>query len=288
MNKFYEDWESKFLDAMVIKFEFSGNNEVAFIQRLLLDNSHKDWSQLSSELQKNEKYEFSSNTLRDCWHKKIYPVLKKHGFDYQDGDNPNAKSQKTWESVRKWLKEEIFPEYIKTEIPTDLWKELWEKSEDSGNIYIEEYTSENYLPHLGLKTKIKNKTWSSPKADCPSFSIDTMINYHVKLSNSDYLIVAEKFVSGDICCLAPSSISPAFPMSPGILTLPKDDRFKLTGPIGYEEIIAVCSQEKPQLDWLPQPEDEPLELQAEHLESLLNYVNKKNCQLMRYKYLITA
>lgn len=294
MNKSYEYWESPFLDDMVIKFEFSGNNEVAFIQRLLLDNSHKDWSKLSSGLQKNEKYEFSSSTLRDCWHKKIYPVLKKHNFDYQDEDNPNAQYQKTWEGVRKWLKEEIFPEYIENLPPQttiEIWKELWKQSEDSSNIYIKESASdkksasENNLPHLGLKTK----TWNNPQADCPSFSIGSKINYHVKLSNDGYLIVAEKFASGEICCLAPSLLNPTFPAW-GTFILPKDkdDPFVVEPPIGYEEIIAVFSQEEPQLDWLPKPEDEPLELQTEHLASLLNHVNKNNCQLMRYKYLITA
>ncbi|NEQ38718.1 MAG: DUF4384 domain-containing protein [Okeania sp. SIO3I5] len=288
MNKSYEYWESEFLNAMVIKFEFSGNNELAFIQRLLLDNSHKDWSQLSSELQKKENYKFSSNTLRDCWHKKIYPMLKKYGFDYQDGDNPDGKYQKTWEGARKWLKEEIFPKYIENLRPQttiEIWKKLWEKSEDSSNIYIKEYTSENYLPHLGIKTK----TWSSPKPDYLSFSIGTKINYHVKLSNDGYLIVAEKFASGEIYCIAPSVLSPSFPAW-GTLILPKDkdDPFVVEPPIGDEEIIAVFSKKEPQLDWLSQLEDEPLELEKKHLESLLNYVNKNNCHLMRYKYSITS
>ncbi|MDJ0556760.1 MAG: DUF4384 domain-containing protein [Microcoleaceae cyanobacterium MO_207.B10] len=293
MNKSYEHWESQFIDDMVIKFEFSGNDAVAFKERLLLDNSQKTQSDLSKELK--ESKEFSSNTLRDCWHKKIYPMLKKHGFDYQDEDNYNGKYGKTWESVRKWLKEEIFPEYIENVAPRttiELWQELWEKSEDSSNIYIrksvsdQKSASESNLPHLGLKSK----RWNNPQADCPSFSIGSKINYHVRLSNDGYLILAEKFASGEICCLVPSFFSPAFPLYFGTLILPKDkdDPFEVEGPVGYEEILAVFSQEEPQLDWLPKPEDEPLELQTEHLASLLNHVNKNNCQLMRYKYLITA
>ncbi|NEP86123.1 MAG: DUF4384 domain-containing protein [Okeania sp. SIO2C2] len=110
------------------------------------------------------------------------------------------------------------------------------------------------------------------------------------MSDNGYLIVAEKFASGEIFCLAPSFLSPAFPVSWGLLILPqdKDDPFVVEPPIGYEEIIAVFSQEKPQLDWLPKPEDEPLELQTEHLASLLNHVNKNHYQLMGYKYLIKA
>ncbi|NER06981.1 MAG: DUF4384 domain-containing protein [Okeania sp. SIO3C4] len=286
MNKSYEHWESQFLDDMVIKFEFSGNDAVAFKQRLLLDNYLKNQSQLSKELQENKTYKFSSYTLKDCWSNNIYSKLKKHDFDYQDEDNLNGKYDKTWESVRKWLKEEIFPEYIENLPPQtiiEIWQELWEKSEDSSNIYIKEiasdkkYASESNLLHLGLKTK----TWNNPQADCPSFSIGSKINYHVKLSHDAYLIVAEKFASGEICCLAPSDLSPGFPAW-GTLILPKDkdDPFVIQPPIGYEEIIAVFSQEKPQLDWLPKPEDKPLELQTEHLASLLNHVNKNNCKLM--------
>lgn len=294
MNKSYEHWESQFLNDMVIKFEFAGNDAVAFKQRLLLDNSLKNQSELSKELQKNEKYQFSSNTLRDCWLNNVYRTLKKHGFDYQDEDHPNGKYGKAWESVRKWLKTEIFPEYIETVAPRttiEIWQELWEKSEDSSNIYIKEFisdkitASESNLSHLGLKTK----RWNNPQANCQSFSIGSKINYHIKLRDDGYLIVAEKFASGEVCCLAPSFLSPTFPVW-GTLILPKDkdDPFEVEAPIGYEEIIAVFSQEEPELGWLPQPKDEPLELETEHLESLLNHVNKNNCQLMRYKYLIKA
>ena len=140
MNKSYEHWESQFLDDMVIKFEFSANDAVAFKQRLLLDNSLKNQSQLSKELQKNEKYTFSSNTLRDCWLNNVYHTLKKHGFDYQDEDNPNVKYAKAWESVRKWLKEEIFPEYIENIAPRttiELWQELLNKAENNSDISLE-------------------------------------------------------------------------------------------------------------------------------------------------------
>lgn len=143
MNKSYEHWESQFLDDMVIKFEFSGNDAVAFKHRLLLDNSLKNQSQLSQELQKNEKKEkceFSSNTLRDCWHKKIYPVLKKHDFDYQDKKNPNGKYEKSWEGVIKWLREEMFPKYIENVAPRttiELWQELLTKAENNSDVSLE-------------------------------------------------------------------------------------------------------------------------------------------------------
>ena len=195
---------------------------------------------------------------------------------------------------------------------SELWEELWGKSRDSSNISIEKtYPSENssnisiektasesevdvsnlgivgVAAHLGISTKKWNP---SPQPDYQSFSIGSEIKYSFYLQKDGYLIVAEKCASGEIYCIAPSFLSPAFPVRWGTLILPKDkdDPFVVQPPIGYEEIIAVFSQEEPQLNWLPKPEDEPLELQTEHLASLLNHVKKNNCQLMRYKYLITA
>ncbi|NEO56767.1 MAG: DUF4384 domain-containing protein [Okeania sp. SIO3B5] len=175
----------------------------------------------------------------------------------------------------------------KSEDDTNIFIEKTDSSEDSSNIYIEESASEINASHLG----ISNNQWNpNPQTNCPSFSVGSKINYKFRLNNSGYLIVTEKFASGEIYCIAPSFLSPTFPVSWGTLILPKDkdDPFVVQPPIGCEEIIAVFSQEKPQLDWLPKPEDEPLELQTEHLASLLNHVNKNNCKLMRYKYLITA
>ena len=165
----------------------------------------------------------------------------------------------------------------------ELWQQLWEQSEDSSNILIKPLTID--LPDLGLSVKEK---WNpNPQSDCPSFPIGSEIYYQITLSNSGYLIVAEKSASGEIYCLAPSNLSPAFPRSWGSLILPKDDVFTVEPPIGYEEILAVFSEEEPQLDWLPQAEDDPLELQTEHLASLLNHVNQNNCEVMRSKYRIT-
>ena len=134
MNKSYKHWESQFLDDMVIKFEFSGNDAIAFKERVLFKNAAKNEGQLSKRLQKEKG--FSDYTLRDCWSKKIYGVLKKYGFDYKDKNNPNGKYDKTWEAVRKWLHEEIFPQYIeeiKPETSIELWQELWTQAKNSPN-----------------------------------------------------------------------------------------------------------------------------------------------------------
>ncbi|NES64732.1 MAG: DUF4384 domain-containing protein [Okeania sp. SIO2D1] len=183
--------------------------------------------------------------------------------------------------------EKLWKEWEKSGDDTNISIEKIDSSEDSTNIYIEESASEINASHLGISSSKWNP---KPQPNWPSFSVGSKINYQFRLNNSGYLIVTEKFASGEIYCIAPSVLSPPFPVPWGTLILPKDkdDPFVIQPPIGYEEIIAVYSKEEPQLDWLPQPEDEPLELQTENLASLLNHVKKNNCQLMRYKYLITA
>lgn len=169
---------------------------------------------------------------------------------------------------------------------SELWQQLWEKSEESSNIAIQQSSSEINLPHLGIAVKGQWNPNSQP--DCPSFPIGSQINYQFILNNPGYLIVTEKLSSGEIYCLSPSNLSPDFPASWGTLVLPKGAVFTVQEPIGYEEILAIFSQEKPQLKWLPQPPDDPLELHTQHLADLLNHVQQNQCEMMRYKYLITT
>lgn len=145
MNKSYQHWESQFLDAMVIKFEFSGNDAVAFKHRLLDCYSDLNNTELADDIKgyfrvKGDIPSEPNVTLRDCWHKKIYPVLKKHGFDYKDKKNPNGKYEKSWEGVIKWLREEMFPKYIENIAPRttiELWQELMTKAENNSDISLE-------------------------------------------------------------------------------------------------------------------------------------------------------
>jgi len=140
MNKSYQQWESQFLDDMVIKFGFSGNDKTAFKYRLLDCYSDFNDKDLAEEIQgyfrvKGGIPSAPDITLRDCWIK-MYKILKEHGFDYKEKKNPDGKYDKSWEGVRKWLREEIFPEYVKNikpETTIELWQELWTQGENSPN-----------------------------------------------------------------------------------------------------------------------------------------------------------
>lgn len=284
MNKSYLQWESQFLDDMVIKFGFSGNTAIAFKHRLLDCYSDCNDKDLAEEIKgyfrvRGEEPLQPEITLRDCWIKNIYKEVTKYGFNYD----------KSWEFVRKWLREEIFPEYIKNikpETTIELWQELWETSEESNKISVQQSLTENNLPHLGIAM---GDEWNpNPQKNYPSFPIGSKINYHFTLNNQGYLIVIEKFAHGEIYCLAPSKLNPNFPANWGRLILPENNVFTVAPPIGYEEILAILSQDKPQLNWLPQSQDNPLELQTKHLADLVNYVKENKCEVMQYKYLITS
>lgn len=286
----YRYWEEQFLNDMVINFCFSGNHEVAFKQRLLLRNSDLNDKNLADVLKPNFtlKTEGTEYTVfRDCWHKDkgIFSTLKNAGFDYQDIKiNPDGKYEKTWEGVRKWLREKVFPEYIKTRPPQtaiEIWQELWTTAKDDNKINFEKY--KQGISHLG----ISYEGWN-PEPEAESFPIGSRIIYQINLKYSGYLVAVQRLASGNFYCLAPSKLSSVFPIEHTKLILPKKGGFKLEPPGGCEEVIAVLSREEPNLDWLPEAKDNFfLKLETNHLADLLVYANNNNCEVICGKYMIT-
>ena len=128
MNRSYEYWENQFLDDIAIKYGFDDNHYLAFKQKLLLKNITLSNSELLTQIdneQGGNNY-FPSNMIADSWNKKIYPTLEKHGFQ----------EKRSVENVRKWLRFDVFDEYIKDikpETPIELWQELWTIAENSPN-----------------------------------------------------------------------------------------------------------------------------------------------------------
>ena len=128
MNRSYEHWENQFLDDMAIKYGFDDNHYLAFKQKLLLKNITLSNSELLTEIDKEKggNNYFPSNMIADSWNKKIYPTLEKHGFQ----------EKRSVENVRKWLRFDVFDEYIKDikpETAIELWQELWTSAENSPN-----------------------------------------------------------------------------------------------------------------------------------------------------------
>jgi len=289
----YEDWEIKFLQDKALEYGFKNNHQLVFTQRFLLENIPLNNPELTKKLDEDKRIEnyYPYKMIADSCNKVIYPKLQENGFDCKSENNPNGKYEKDYNSVILWLKEEVFPEYIKTIYPRtaiEIWHDLWEKAEENTEnnlmISVQEEIMEDNSSHLGVGIQ---GGWNSNEIQVPLFSIGSKIKYEFNLNSYEYLIVVTRFASGEFYCLAPSNLSPILPVNGAKVSIPKDDVFTVLPPPGYEEILAVLCQDEPKLDWLPKAKDDPLELETNHLVDILDYVNNQNCQVMRYKYLVT-
>ncbi|MDJ0737578.1 MAG: hypothetical protein QNJ47_26535 [Nostocaceae cyanobacterium] len=283
MNYSYQYWERQFLTEKAIEYGFKKNHYIAFIERLVLENRHLTNGELITKLDSKEKIKnyYPEKMIADSWNKEIYPTLKINGFDFKSEDNPHGQYKKSYEGVTKWLKEEVFPEYIKTIYPSlaiEVWQDLWEKAEEN-----QEIISVSKHQKLCLDIQI-DEDWNDKESD--GIPIGSKIKYEFNLNGYEYLIVVTKFVSGDFYCLVPSKFSPVLPVDEGQVSIPQDNFFRVKEPRGYEQIIAVLCEDEPLLDWLPKYEEYPLKLETNHLVDILNYVHHQNCLLTRYKYLI--
>lgn len=292
MNYSYENWEKDFLEHIARKFGFGGNHYIAFVERLLLKNIGLSNAAIL-EKKKAQGELLPDNMIADSWSRVISPQLKQQGFKYPTSSDQNSNEKNTklkiWDAARTWLISDFFPEYLKTISPQtsiELWQELWTKAEDS-NIIIPDQENDTTLDLDDLGVGVAG-VWNDNKNDCPSFPIGSKIKYQFNMNGCQYLIVIEKFASGEFYCFAPSQFSPSFPLVYDRVILPYNNVFTVQPPTGTEEIIAVFSNDKPEISWLPKFTELPLELKEEHLADILSYVNDNNCSMVRSKYLITG
>jgi hypothetical protein len=285
----YEKYEEAFLKDMAIEFEFSGNTELAFVQRLLLDNSDLDtWEKLAYVLEKqliagarNEEVN-SVKILRDRWDKAICPKLAEVGC-------PQLSGKGKWKDARKWLRDTKFPEWLKQRhlIPLtcdQLWQQLWETA-----------TPTDKLKPVLLESlsNLEMGEAEMTEEDSFSFRLNSRIRFEVNLDSAGYLLLLEKGTSGKMWCLCPSGFAPELKHLGGWVSLPQASSrhkyFKLTGSPGQEEIVAVIAKDVPRLDWLPKPGEPLLQLREGHLTGLLEYLNhSRDCQVLRMAYRVTA
>jgi hypothetical protein len=284
----YQDFEGEFLEAMADQFGIAGKHRIAFIYRLLTDNeTEKDHdlaniyrNQLSDDPEKSDLE--IARIWRDSWHKTIYPKFKKRGF--KDETYPQF-SQK-WLAVRQWLIDNYFEAWLKEYQPptlTEIWLKIWDQAIETTKILI-------HQPKLQtLAVEIEDEWQPETGINYPCFPVKSKIEYRVKIPQKNYLILLEKFTSGEIYCLSPSRYMPKFPTDMEEVSLPHQKLFTVTGDPGFEEIIAITSKIQPSLNWLPQPTDKPLVLETYHLDQLSKYINQnEDCEVMKTKYLILS
>ncbi|NEO53861.1 MAG: DUF4384 domain-containing protein [Okeania sp. SIO3B5] len=285
----YKDNEKEFLRAMAVKFCFSGNTELAFFERLYNTNV-QTWEQLAEDL-KPQLIENAKETknvvqlLKDCWNNNIYSSLTKHGYQF------NGKNK--WQFVRKWLIEVKYPEWLKEKQKLEgllqrlqlltisgLWEELRFRAVSTNKMgpVIPKVSDMNmYTPDSNYRSTIPP---------------GTEIKFEVQLERPGYLTLLEKGTTGEFFCLSPSSLFAPYPnfKEASKVLLPMEgasiEFFELSSEPGVEEIIVAIAPERPKLDWLPKPDQEPLQLQGKHLQEFLVYFEcESDCTLwyMNYK-----
>ncbi|MFN6515854.1 MAG: DUF4384 domain-containing protein [Nostoc sp. CreGUA01] len=163
-----------------------------------------------------------------------------------------------------------------------LWQQLQllsSPTEQMGLVLVKEET-------LGWGQKI-------PSRYEKSVQVGNYIRFEVNLETPGYLLLLQKDTSGQLWCFCPSCFAPQPHLNTGKTTLPQEGSpitsFPIEGNPGKEEIIAVFTKEVPALDWLPQGDNDPLELEESHLVALLEYVTGRGeYQLWYTDYMVTA
>jgi hypothetical protein len=215
--------------------------------------------------------------------KVICDNFKAEGCDFQ------GETKGRWKIARRWLREQLYPEWVKQYhlIPLNseqLWQQLWETA-----------TPTNKMKPVLLKpvSDLEMGEAEMAQEDSPCFRLNSRIRFEVNLDTPGYLLLLEKGTSGKMWCLCPSGFAPQARHRGGRVILPQagsgHSSFKLTGLPGQEEIVAVVARDVPKLDWLPKPGEKLLQLREGHLTGLLEYVNAvRDCQVLRMAYRVIA
>lgn len=168
----------------------------------------------------------------------------------------------SWEDIAE------LPEAKPNEAPIlDKWQELTalgSPTEQMGLVLVQEET-------LTWGTKL-------PSPYKKSVRLGSFIRFEVNFDFSGYLILLQKDTQGQMLCFCPSCFASEPLLSTGKTILPQSGApmtsFPIEGEPGDEQIIAVVTKEMPALDWLPKINDDPLQLDDTHLQSLLDYLGK--------------
>jgi DNA-binding Xre family transcriptional regulator len=125
-----------------------------------------------------------------------------------------------------------------------------------------------------------------------SVQIGSYIRVEVNFDISGYLLLLQRDTSGKIWCFCPSCFAPQPHLDTGKTCLPQEESeitcFPIEGTPGKEEILALITPTILSYKWLPQANDEPIQLQESHLNELLNYVNNnQEYKILYTEYMVT-
>lgn len=144
-------------------------------------------------------------------------------------------------------------------------------------------------------TKTETLSWSKKPHNNnyeKTVRLGSYIRFEINFDTSGHLLLLQKDTIGNICCFCPSCFASQPHLSTGKTILPQEGApmksFLIEGEPGTEQILAILTQEPPTLHWLPQPTDDPLDLEETHLKQLIDYINQhKNHQILYTNYTVT-
>ena len=254
--------EEEFLNAMADQWGFMGLSKLVFVQRFLTANDDLNRQALAEVLEPQLGSNNPDQTVADC----LRQIFTKLGAE---GCNFNGAIRGKVEIARTWLRGIVYLWYQlkKQAIPTTQMGPVLAKPGQTLNMWEPET---QYLKEVPVKSQIK---------------------FEVNLERDGYLVLLEKGTSGQMWCLCPSFVAPQPQLSAGPVQLPQEKGrvkyFTLTGDGGREEIVALIAKEPPPLDWLPKGDQPPLELNKDHLNDLLSYLNPgPDCQVWYSDYMV--
>jgi hypothetical protein len=281
----YSDYEEQFLEEMATRLGLTDKTRFVFVTRFKeqyaeLNNQTfaMEWERDLSQGTRNPEETDPATVLRDRL-KVICGKLAEAGCEF--GDVPRGK----WKIGKKWLREVKFPEWLEQSQQTvpKLWQQLWERAVST------EAIAPVVLDQPGVETL--NVSWRgeevAPEAIVP---LDSKIRYRVQLPRKRYLLLLERFVSGEVFCLSPSFLTLGyFVAESGTIPEPESRMpyLTVTGNPGVEELIAVASDDCLPLDWLPRSDQEPMELGVTQMLKLMARLEEeRDCELLRLRYRI--
>lgn len=266
LEESYRDNEAAFLEKIADKFMLKDKTRLVFIERFKIDNDDLNNQKLADVLSDNLLNNSGQKAmpeiiLRDSLSKTIFKKLEVEGCDF-DG----AKRDKV-EIAKRWLREIVYPWY--------LLKNMAVSTNKMGPVI-------EGISDLDM--------WRSDSNYPNTVPLGSEIKFEVQLERPGYLTLLEKGTSSKFFCLSPSFLAPSPNFNEaGAVSLPMEgasrESFKLSGKPGVEEIIVAIAPERPQLDWLPKADQEPLLLQGKHLQEFLVYFEgKSDCTLWYMDY----
>ncbi|QIR37239.1 DUF4384 domain-containing protein [Tolypothrix sp. PCC 7910] len=131
--------------------------------------------------------------------------------------------------------------------------------------------------------------WESQSRYEKSVSLGNYIRVEINLDTPGYLLLLQKDTAGQVWCFCPSCFAPQPHINTGKTSLPQEGSpltsFPIEGIPGKEVLLAVITEDMPNLNWLPQGKDDPLELTDIFLLQLLKLINNtRNCRVLYTEY----